>query len=106
MAGRGRVYRRCGCVDPVTGTVPGADSAGGAVGCPRAGHVHGDYPSPSGAGSPMSAGTLSRIRAPLRAALNAAIRSGLIADTPASRAELPRARRPRAVVWTPARVEH
>ncbi|HUZ34729.1 MAG TPA: hypothetical protein VMV17_00205 [Streptosporangiaceae bacterium] len=54
-------------------------------------------------GSPVSAATLNRIRATLRAALNAAIRRGLIADNPASRAELPRARRPGAVVWTPAR---
>ena len=57
-------------------------------------------------GSPVSPATLSRIRATLRAALNAAIRSGLTCDNPASRAELPPARRPRAVVWTPARVEH
>jgi integrase len=53
-------------------------------------------------GPSVSAATLSRIRATLRAAL----RSELIADNPASRAELPAARRPRAVVWTPARVEH
>jgi len=45
-----------------------------------------------------------RIRATLRAALNAAIRRGLITGNPAARAELPRARRPRAVVWTPYRV--
>jgi integrase len=57
-------------------------------------------------GSPVSAATLNRIRATLRAALNAAIRCGLITGNPASGAELPRARRPRAVVWTPARVEH
>ena len=57
-------------------------------------------------GSPVTAATLHRIRATLRAALNTAIRRGLIADNPASRAELPRARRPRAVVWTPERVEH
>jgi len=57
-------------------------------------------------GSPVSAATVNRIRATLRAALNAAIRRGLIGENPASRAELPRARRPRAVVWTPARVEH
>jgi site-specific recombinase XerD len=57
-------------------------------------------------GSPLSAATLSRIRATLRAALNAAIRAGLIADNPAGRAELPPARRPRAVVWTAALVEH
>ena len=40
----------------------------------------------------------------MRTALNAAIRRGLITDNPAARAELPRARRPRAVVWTPYRV--
>src|SRR6266704_2860251 len=57
-------------------------------------------------GSPVTAATLNRIRATLRAALNAAIRRGLITGNPASRAELPRARRPRAVVWTPGRVEH
>ena len=56
-------------------------------------------------GSPVSAATLTRIRATLRAALNAAIRRGLLADNPASRAELPRARRPRAVMWTPGRIE-
>ena len=55
-------------------------------------------------GTPVSAATLARIRATLRAALNAAIRRGLITDNPAARAELPRARRPRAVVWTPYRV--
>jgi integrase len=57
-------------------------------------------------GSQVSAATLNRIRATLRAALNAAIRAGLICDNPAGRAELPPARRPRAVVWTPTRVEH
>ena len=57
-------------------------------------------------GPPVSAATLNRVHATLRAALNAAIRRGLISDNPASRAELPRARRPRAVVWTPGRVEH
>jgi integrase len=56
-------------------------------------------------GTPVSAATLNRIRATLRAALNAAIRRGLLADNPASRAELPRARRPRAVVWSPYRVD-
>jgi len=57
-------------------------------------------------GTPVSAATLSRIRATLRAALNAAMRRGLVAENAASRAELPRARRARAVVWTPERVEH
>src|SRR5437773_2090167 len=52
-------------------------------------------------GTPVSAATLTRIRATLRAALNAAIRRGLLTENPAAKAELPRARRPRAVVWTP-----
>ncbi|MFI0411645.1 hypothetical protein [Actinomadura sp. 3N508] len=55
-------------------------------------------------GAPLSAATLNRIWAMLRTALNAAIRHGLIGDDPASRVELPVARRPRAVVWTAARV--
>ncbi|HEX5296469.1 MAG TPA: tyrosine-type recombinase/integrase [Streptosporangiaceae bacterium] len=56
-------------------------------------------------GTPVSAATLTRIRATLRAALNAAIRRGLLTENPAAKAELPRARRPRAVVWTPYRIE-
>ncbi|MGI5204724.1 tyrosine-type recombinase/integrase [Spirillospora sp. CA-108201] len=57
-------------------------------------------------GTPLTAATLNRIRATMRTALNAAIRRGLISDNPAARVELPPARRPRAVVWTAARVEH
>jgi len=57
-------------------------------------------------GSPVSAAMLNRVRATLRVALNAAMRRGLVGENPASRAELPRAPRPRAVVWTPERVEH
>ena len=56
-------------------------------------------------GTPVSAATLTRIRATLRAALNAAIRRGLLTENSAAKAELPRARRPRAVVWTPYRIE-
>jgi integrase len=56
-------------------------------------------------GTPISAATLTRVRATLRAALNAAIGCGLLADNPACRAELPRVRRPRAVVWSEHRVE-
>jgi integrase len=55
-------------------------------------------------GRPVTAATLARIKATLRAALNAAIRAGYLADNPACRAELPSARRPRPVVWTTARV--
>ena len=36
---------------------------------------------------------------------HAAIRRGLLTENPAAKAELPRARRPRAVVWTPYRIE-
>lgn len=50
-------------------------------------------------GTSVSAAALTRIRATLRAALNAAIRRGLITGNPAARAELPR-----EVVWTPYRV--
>ncbi|WP_187438298.1 tyrosine-type recombinase/integrase [Actinomadura decatromicini] len=57
-------------------------------------------------GAPLTPATLNRIRATLRTALNAAIRRGLISDNPASRVELPTARRPRAVVWTAERVRH
>jgi integrase len=55
-------------------------------------------------GHPVTAATLSRIRATLRAALNAAIRAGLITANAASRAELPSPRRPRPMVWTAGRV--
>ena len=58
------------------------------------------------AGTPISPATLARVKATLRAALNSAIRAGHITSNPASRAELPPARRPRAVVWTSARVQH
>jgi hypothetical protein len=55
-------------------------------------------------GNPVTAATLARIKATLRAALNAAIRAGYLTDNPACRTELPPARRPRPVVWTAARV--
>ncbi|WP_112104913.1 site-specific integrase [Parafrankia sp. Ea1.12] len=45
-----------------------------------------------------------RIRATLRAALNHAIRIGLIAFNPASWVELPSGKRPRALLWTKERV--
>jgi integrase len=55
-------------------------------------------------GRPISPSTLAHIRATLRAALNGALRQGLISYNPACRVELPAARRPRAVVWTSERV--
>jgi hypothetical protein len=56
-------------------------------------------------GRPVSAATLHRIHATLRAALNAAVRAGLIAVNPGRWPELPAAARPRPLVWTPARAE-
>lgn len=61
---------------------------------------------PTRYGRPRTAATLHRIRATLRVALNAAIRRGLIEANPARYLELPPASRPKAVVWTPARVAH
>lgn len=49
---------------------------------------------------PLSPTTLLRIRGVLHAALNGAIRSGLITQNPAHWVELPPVRRPKAVVWT------
>jgi integrase len=54
----------------------------------------------TGRGRPPTPGTLHRIRATLRAALNAAIREGLRPDNPARHVELPGPRRPHAEVWT------
>ena len=55
------------------------------------------------AGGPLSPATLARIRATLRAALNAAIREGLISVNPARLVELPAPARPHPVVWTAPR---
>src|ERR1039458_2836406 len=55
-------------------------------------------------GRPGTTGTLVRVKATMRAALNAAIRAGHITAHAASRAQLPSARRPKAVVWTAERI--
>jgi hypothetical protein len=55
-------------------------------------------------GRPTSACTLQHLRTTLRAALNAAIREGLLTDNPARRVELPTRRRPHPLVWTAQRV--
>lgn len=60
-------------------------------------------------GRAVSAATLRRIHATLRAALNAAVRAGLITSNPGRWPELPPVVRPRPQVWTPpltARWEH
>ena len=51
-------------------------------------------------GRPVSAATLHRIHVTLRAALNGAVRAGLIGVNPAGSRSCPR---PRPQVWTPAR---
>jgi integrase len=56
-------------------------------------------------GRPIRQATLNRIRSTLRSALNAALREGLIVENPAALLVMPAVRRPRAVVWTAARVE-
>jgi integrase len=56
-------------------------------------------------GRPVGAATLHRIHATLRAALNGAVRAGLIGANPGRWPELPRAVRPRPQVWTPALTE-
>jgi len=59
----------------------------------------------SALGRPVSAATLHRVHATLRAALNGAVRAGLIAVNPGRWPELPKAARPRPQVWTPALTE-
>ena len=56
------------------------------------------------AGHPIEPGTLVRIRATLRAGLNAAMRRGLISTNPAALVELPPHPRCYPVIWTPERV--
>ena len=55
-------------------------------------------------GQPLSAATVRRVHATLRAALNAALRDGLIATNPAWHTRLPLAQPSRPEVWTPGRV--
>lgn len=55
------------------------------------------------AGTAVSAATLTRIRATIRAALNAAIREGLITANPARNVDLPPVPRPHPAIWTPIR---
>jgi integrase len=52
------------------------------------------------AGQPLSPNTIARIRATLRSAMNAAIRDGLLDDSPACHLHLPTYYRRRAVIWT------
>jgi hypothetical protein len=53
----------------------------------------------------VTVATAHRVLATLRSALNTAVREKLIGDSPARYLQLPPARRPHAVVWTPRRVK-
>jgi integrase len=59
---------------------------------------------PNRRGQPYATGTLQRICATLRAALNGAIRDGMLVSNAANRVELPNPRRPHPVVWTKQRI--
>ena len=54
---------------------------------------------------PLGDATIHRIHATLMSALNNAVKRKLIPANPASFVEVPTGRRPKAVVWTPARIE-
>src|SRR5256885_6188231 len=64
------------------------------------------YTGRTASGQPVTAATLKRIHATVRAALNAAVRERLIGDNPARFVELPPARRPRAAIWTEDQIRH
>jgi integrase len=55
-------------------------------------------------GHPLRPGTLRHIHATLRAALNAAVRRGLLPTNPAWHVHVPSGKRPHAVVWTAPRI--
>ncbi len=55
-------------------------------------------------GQPLSAATVRRVHATLRAALNAALRDGLLVTNPARHTRLPLAQPVHPEVWTPGRV--
>jgi integrase len=82
-------------LEPMLGRIPLAEL--------RRAHVQEmfDYLVRHGSGGvPLSPNTLNRIRATLRAALNVAIREGLMERNAASGLTLPTPRRKRAVIWT------
>jgi hypothetical protein len=57
-------------------------------------------------GQPQSPAALNHLRTTLRAALNLAVREGLIYENPARHIEIHGYRRPHAQVWTEGRIEH
>lgn len=59
----------------------------------------------SSASATLSGATIHRVHATLMSALNSAVKRKLIPANPAAHVEVPSGRRPKAVVWTPSRVE-
>jgi len=86
----------------LSGPVPGRHPARGPDGGGRQGMFTAVTRDEGALGRPASAATLHRIHATLRAALNGAVRAGLISANPGRYPELPKAARPRPQVWTPA----
>jgi integrase len=86
---------------PYLGGVPLAELSAGDVQSMFTAIIRGE----AALGYPVSAATLRRIHATLRAALNAAVRAGLISVNPGRWPELPKSARPRPQVWTPALTE-
>jgi integrase len=90
-----------GYLVPYLGGIPLAALAAGAVQAMFTAVIRDE----TALGQPVSAATLHRIHATLRAALNGAVRAGLITVNPGWYPELPRTTRPRPQVWTPALTE-
>jgi integrase len=86
---------------PYLGSVPLGELSPGDVQAMFTGIIRGE----AALGYPVSAATLRRIHATLRAALNGAVRAGLISVNPGRWPELPKAARARPQVWTPALTE-
>ena len=98
---RGYAAHVRGYLVPYLGGIPLAELAPGDVQGMFTAIIRGEV----ALGRPVSPATLRRIHATLRAALNAAVRAGLIAVNPGRWPELPAAARPRPQVWTPAMTE-
>jgi integrase len=98
---RGYAAHVRGYLVPYLGSIPLAELTPADVQAMFAAIIRGD----AALGRPVSAATLRRIHATLRAALNGAVRAGLITSNPGRWPGLPAAARPRPQVWTPALTE-
>jgi integrase len=99
--GRGYAAHVRGYLVPYLGGIPLAELAPGDVQAMFTAIIRDQ----AALGHPVTAATPHRVHATLRAALNAAVRAGLIAVNPGRWPELPKAARPRPQVWTPALTE-